>query len=97
MLGLQVLKKEGAEEPAMPRIQPFTPEQQNLMPSQAEAIYGISQWILRRRAYSGEIRSIKVGTRLLIPRSECERLLNEGMRERRMVPRADREPKQLTG
>jgi hypothetical protein len=57
-------------------------EQQNLMPAQAEAVFGLSQWIWRRLAYSGRVTSIKVGTRLLIPRAECERILAEATRPR---------------
>jgi hypothetical protein len=58
-------------------------EQENFMPAQAEAKYGPSQWIWRRLAYSGRVTSIKIGTRLLIPRSECERIMAEGTRPRK--------------
>jgi hypothetical protein len=61
-------------------------EQENFMPAQAEAKYGISQWIWRRLAYSGRVASIKVSTRLLIPRSECERIMAEGTRPRKNPP-----------
>jgi len=58
-------------------------EQENFMPAQAERKYGLSQWIWRRLAYSGRVASIKVGPRLLIPRSECERILQENTRPRK--------------
>ncbi len=58
-------------------------EQENFMPAQAERKYGLSQWIWRRLAYSGRVASIKVGVRLLIPKSECERILLENTRPRK--------------
>jgi hypothetical protein len=58
-------------------------EQENFMPTEAERKYGLSQWIWRRLAYSGRVTSVKVGSRLLIPRSECERILAEGTRPRK--------------
>lgn len=69
-------------------------EQENFMPAQAERKYGLSQWIWRRLAYSGRIASIKVGPRLLIPRSECERILSENTRPRKAgcVPTAGEAP-----
>jgi hypothetical protein len=62
-------------------------EPDNLMPAQAEAKYGLSQWIWRRLAYSGQVTSIKIGTRLLIPRSECLRIMAEGTRPRQAAAR----------
>ncbi len=44
---------------------------------------GISVWTLRRKAYQGDIDSIKIGVKLLIPEDEIERLIREGMRPRR--------------
>ncbi len=41
---------------------------------------GLSPWTWRRWAYEGKVASIKVGSRLLIPRSEIERVLSEGLR-----------------
>jgi hypothetical protein len=69
-------------------------EQENFMPAQAERKYGLSQWIWRRLAYSGRVASIKVGPRLLIPRSECERILSENTRPRKVndVPSAKEAP-----
>jgi hypothetical protein len=51
--------------------------------SEAETISGVSRWTWRARAYAGDVESIKVGRRLLIPLSEVHRLLNEGRRPRR--------------
>lgn len=71
----------------MARSRPFQipTEQENLTPAQAEAKYGASQWIWRRLAYAGRITSIKVGTRLLIPQSECRRIVAEGTRPRKVT------------
>jgi excisionase family DNA binding protein len=44
---------------------------------------GISIWTLRKMAYEGEITSVKIGSKLLIPESEIARLVREGMRPRR--------------
>jgi excisionase family DNA binding protein len=44
---------------------------------------GISVWTLRKKAYEGDVASVKIGAKLLIPESETERLIREGMRPRR--------------
>jgi excisionase family DNA binding protein len=44
---------------------------------------GISIWTARKMAYLGEIASVKIGVKLLIPDSELERLVREGLRPRR--------------
>lgn len=44
---------------------------------------GISIWTLRKKAYEGDVASIKIGAKLLIPESEVERLIREGMRPRK--------------
>ena len=44
---------------------------------------GISVLTARRLAYSGEITSVKIGAKLLIPESEINRLIREGTRPRR--------------
>ena len=49
---------------------------------------GISIWTLRKRAYEGDITSVKIGAKLLIPESEIERLIREGLRARRLHKRA---------
>jgi excisionase family DNA binding protein len=41
---------------------------------------GLSPWTWRRWAYDGKIASVKVGRRLLIPATEIERVMREGMR-----------------
>jgi len=46
---------------------------------------GISVWTLRKRAYEGDVASVKIGAKLLIPESEIARLIQEGMRPRRAV------------
>jgi excisionase family DNA binding protein len=43
---------------------------------------GISIWTLRKKAYTGEVASVKIGAKLLIPESEIERLIHEGLRPR---------------
>lgn len=49
---------------------------------EAEIETGVSQWTWRNLAYSGKVESIKIGTRLLIPVSEIERVIAEGRRPR---------------
>ncbi|MGH9652467.1 MAG: helix-turn-helix domain-containing protein [Bryobacteraceae bacterium] len=49
----------------------------------AAAETDLSPWTWRRWAYEGKISSVKVGTRLLIPREEVERLMAEGLRPAR--------------
>ena len=44
---------------------------------------GLSIWTLRKRAYEGNVASVKIGAKLLIPESEIERVIREGMRPRR--------------
>ena len=51
----------------------------------AAARLGISVWTLRKKAYGGDIDSVKIGVKLLIPESEIERLIREGMRPRRRL------------
>lgn len=55
-------------------------EPQFLGVNDAEAYSGISKWTWRRKAYAGEIASTKVGKRLLIPKSEIDRVLQQGYR-----------------
>jgi len=57
---------------------------QNLHPvKEAAERLGISIWTLRKKAYERDIASVKIGAKLLIPESEIERLVQEGMRPRR--------------
>ena len=44
---------------------------------------GISIWTLRKKAYEGDVASVKIGAKLLIPESEMDRLVREGTRPRR--------------
>jgi hypothetical protein len=48
----------------------------------AEAETGVSRWTWRRMAYDGRVESTKVGTRLLFPACEIERVISEGTRPR---------------
>ena len=43
---------------------------------------GLSHWTLRAWAYSGRIASNKLGTRLMIPRTEIDRIVAESERPR---------------
>jgi hypothetical protein len=45
-----------------------------------------SRWSWRRDAYAGRVASVKVGRRLLIPRSEIDRVMREGFRPRAAEP-----------
>jgi hypothetical protein len=49
---------------------------------QLETISDISKWIWRRWAQTGKIASAKVSSRLLISRSEYERIMREATRPR---------------
>jgi excisionase family DNA binding protein len=52
---------------------------QTLNPVKAAAArLGISVWTLRKLAYSGEVASVKIGVKLLIPETEIERLIRDG-------------------
>ena len=44
---------------------------------------GISVWTLRKKAYEGDVASVKIGVKLLIPESEIERIISDGLRPRR--------------
>lgn len=47
---------------------------------EAKALTGISDWTWRGWADSGICASVKMGHRILIPTSEIQRLLSEGLR-----------------
>jgi excisionase family DNA binding protein len=49
----------------------------------AARLLGISVWTLRKKAYDGDVASVKIGVKLLIPESEIERLIRDGLRPRR--------------
>ena len=46
---------------------------------------GTSVWTLRKKAYESDVASVKIGVKLLIPESEIERMISEGLRPRRAV------------
>jgi excisionase family DNA binding protein len=48
---------------------------------------GISIWTLRKKAYEGDVASVKIGAKLLIPESEIEQIIRDGMRPRRCKDR----------
>jgi excisionase family DNA binding protein len=50
--------------------------------AEAETMTGVSRWTWRRWAYSGKVASVKLGSRLLIPRSEISRLIDENTHPR---------------
>jgi excisionase family DNA binding protein len=56
--------------------------------AKAVALTGLSDSTLRRYAYDGKVNSAKIGTRLLIPKSEVLRIITTNLRPRR---------KELTG
>ena len=43
---------------------------------------GLSTWYWRKKSYRGEVISHKIGTRLLIPQSEIDRIIAESERPR---------------
>jgi predicted site-specific integrase-resolvase len=75
-----------ATTPCRPVFQPPTNgySPQYLSPKMAAGLTGLSVWTWRSWCYSGRIASVKTGAekqaRLLIPLSEIERVLNEGLR-----------------
>jgi excisionase family DNA binding protein len=48
---------------------------------EAGRLLGISKHTVRAWGYQGRLQSIKMGRRVLIPYSEIERVVNEGVRE----------------
>jgi len=60
---------------------------ENLQPVKSAAQrLGISVWTLRKKAYDGDVASVKIGVKLLIPESEIERIIREGLRPRLSKP-----------
>ena len=43
---------------------------------------GISIWTLRKKVYEGDVESVKISAKLLIPESGIDRLIREGTRPR---------------
>jgi excisionase family DNA binding protein len=58
------------------------PRAEYLGVEQAAALTSMSIWFWRRKAYNGTVSSVKIGRRLLIPRTEIERLVTENTRPR---------------
>lgn len=58
------------------------PERQRLGVKPAAEYVGMSEWTLRKWAYTGKIASIKISTRLLFEKSELDRIIAEGTRPR---------------
>lgn len=48
--------------------------------AEAEVLTSISRWTWRRWAYDGRVSSVKLGSRLLIPRTEINRLVAQNTR-----------------
>ncbi len=46
------------------------------------SISGHSAWWWRRKAYAGEVESVKISAKLMIPASEVRRVIAEGTRPR---------------
>jgi excisionase family DNA binding protein len=57
-------------------------ERELLGVAEAEMKTGVSRWTWRRWAYDGRVSSVKMGSRLLIPAAEVERLVTENTRPR---------------
>ena len=58
------------------------PKAEYLGVEQAAALTSMSVWFWRRKAYNGTVTSVKIGRRLLIPRTEIERMITEHTRPR---------------
>jgi hypothetical protein len=58
------------------------PRAEYLGVEQAAALTSMSIWYWRRQAYNGTVSSVKIGRRLLIPRTEIERVVTENTRPR---------------
>ena len=50
---------------------------------EAEILSSVSRWTWRKMAYDGRIESVKIGSRLLLPIREIQRVLREGARKRK--------------
>ena len=46
----------------------------------AQDLTSISQYTWRKYCYDGKVSSVKIGDRLLIPRTEVQRIIDEGYR-----------------
>jgi excisionase family DNA binding protein len=59
-----------------------SPKAEYLGVEEAAALTSMSVWFWRRKAFNGIVSSVKIGRRLLIPRSEIERMITENTRPR---------------
>ena len=62
------------------KVKPVEPELLGV--NEAEIMTGLSRWFWRKAAYSGQVESVKISRRLLIPLSEIRRVVAEGTRPR---------------
>jgi len=51
-------------------------------------IFDVSKDSLRRAAERGELETLRIGSRVLVPESEIQRVLREGLGRRAKGPRA---------
>jgi Helix-turn-helix domain len=65
---------------AAPAIIAHVAQPQLLTVVAAQDLTSISQYTWRRYCYDGKVSSVKIGDRLLIPRSEIQRVIDEGFR-----------------
>lgn len=60
---------------------------------EAGKLTGLSPWTWRAWAYQGKVASVKLGTarrsRLLIPRSEIDRVMHDSLRPRLEIARCE--------
>ncbi|HEY1895845.1 MAG TPA: helix-turn-helix domain-containing protein [Terracidiphilus sp.] len=74
------MQKPGAMARARGRAIKMPVEPEYLSVNECEIVSGLSRWTWRRYAYAGTVASVKVGPRLLIPRSEMDRIMRAGLR-----------------
>lgn len=58
---------------------------------------GVSPWTLRRAAARGQLLTIRIGSRRLIPAAEKERILREGLIPQTCVRIPEQQPEQQEG
>ena len=64
---------------------------------EAARALGVGEWMVREKARTGRIRTIRLGARILIPRQELERLVNQPKSTDDEVNINDIEPESTTG